>query len=222
MSAGHAAPGIYTKIIPALLCLLLLAGCDALKPKPYIFDLTRLNPDGSAYSGSGDYASQPWSCVRDNKTGFTWEVKTAEPGLQKDTNTYSWYSNDPSIHRGFAGKTNGGSCSGSRCDTESYIAAINAKKLCGFSDWHLPDRDELGSLVDISIPYPGPTIPQAFFPNSPPGKYWTETTFRTRRGGAWAWRFDYGNDIVLEKTEALHVRLVRGELKAPEEQKTTE
>jgi len=199
----------YISIALLLLCSLVTTGCDNNNP-PYKFDMTRLNQDGSTNDGK-DYTKQPWSCVRDNKTNLVWEVKKSEPGLQNANDTYSWYDPDKNTNGGWAGKANAGVCTGSDCDTKSYINVINAKKLCGFTDWHLPSREELSTLVDTSIFFPGPTISKTFFPEPlPPGKYWTDTTFRIRHAGAWAWRFDYGNDFLSEKSEPLNVRLTRG------------
>src|SRR4030067_1191626 len=144
-----------------LLCPLMFAGCgDAFTP--YVFDMTRLNQDGSTNDGK-DQAGHPWACVRDNKTNLFWEVKKSEPGLQNANNTYSWYAPDQNTNGSFAGKANAGICTGSDCDTQSYVNAINAKKLCGFTDWRLPTREEMSSLVDNSVFYPGPTVHNAFF-----------------------------------------------------------
>lgn len=212
----------YNSFVLLLLCSLVIAGCDETSPsKQYKFDMARLNQDGSINDGK-DFTKQPWACVRDNNTNLIWEVKKSEPGLQSANNTYSWYDPDQDTNGGWAGKANAGVCTGSNCDTQSYVNAINAKKLCGFTDWHLPSREELSTLVDTNVFYPGPTIPTAFFPEPlPPGKYWTDTTFGTRRAGAWAWRFDYGNDFLLEKSEALNVRLTRGIPKTVGEQSTS-
>lgn len=200
----------------ALLCAMLMTGCgDALTPQPFVFDMTRLNQDGSINDGS-DYSKRPWVCVRDNQSGMTWEVKTPEAGLRSINNTYSWYDPDQNSNGGYAGKANAGVCTGSDCDTDSYAKAVNTKKLCSLSDWHLPSRFELNTIVDTSIFFPGPTLPKAFFPEALPGKYWTDTTFKTRRAGAWVWRFDYGNDYVAEKSEALSLRLVHVTPKMPE------
>lgn len=186
-----------------------LTACgEAVTPKPFIFDMTRINHDGTVNDGS-DYVKKPWACVRDNQSGLIWEVKTAEPGLQNINNTYSWYDPDEKTNGGYAGKANAGACSNSDCDTDAYIKAINTTKLCGFNDWHLPSRFELNTIVDTSIFFPGPTLPKAYFPETLAGKYWTDTTFRTRRAGAWAWRFDYGSEYVAEKSEALNVRLTQ-------------
>lgn len=198
--------GSRTSIVLMLLVPVLITGCDKILPKPFVFDMTRLNQDGSVNNGN-DFAKHPWECVRDNQSGLVWEVKKNEPGLQNINNTYSWYDSDPKANGGWAGKENAGVCSGSECDSESYIKAINAKKLCGLTDWYLPSRFELNTIVDTSIAFPGPTMPKAYFPESLAGQYWTDTTFKTRRAGAWIWSFDSGSDSVVEKSEAHSIRL---------------
>lgn len=205
----------FNSIALVLLCTVLITGCgDALNPKPFVFDMTRINQDGSINDGN-DYAKRPWACVRDNQSGLFWEVKKTGPGLQNIDNTYSWYDSDQTTNGGFAGKANGGICTGSDCDTESYIKAINANKLCGLDDWYLPSRFELNTIVDASVAFPGPTFPKSYFPESLPGKYWTDTTFRTRRASAWIWSFDTGSDLVVEKTEAHSIRLTHAPPKMP-------
>ncbi len=197
----------YEGIGLLLLCTLAVSGCgDKLAPKPFVFDMTRINQDGSVNDGN-DYAKQPWVCVRDNQSGLIWEAKKSEPGLQNINNTYSWYDSDQTTNGGWAGKANAGICTGSNCDTESYIKAINTKKLCGLDDWYLPSRYELNTIVDTSVSFPGPTLPKSYFPEDLAGKYWTDTTFKTRRGGAWLWSFDTGSDTVMEKSEAHNIRL---------------
>ena len=190
-----------------LLCPLAIAGCDTPPSlKPPVFDMTRLNQDGSVNDGK-DYAKQPWTCVLDNQSGMVWEVKKTEPGLHNINNTYTWYDSNPESNGGNAGKTNGGTCAGSNCDTESYAKAVNAEKLCGYTDWYLPSRFELRTILNPAVFYPGPTLPKDLFPESLPGTYWTDTTFKTNHAAAWAWRFDHGSDNVENKTEALSVRL---------------
>jgi hypothetical protein len=208
-------PTYITNGIGLLLCLVFITGCgDKLVPKPFVFEMTRINQDGSENDGR-DYANKPWACVRDNQSGLTWEVKTTGPGLLNINNTYSWYDTDEKTNGGYAGKANAGICAGSKCDTVSYIKAVNERKLCGLTDWYLPSRFELNTIVDTSIPPPGPTLAKVFFPESIAGKYWTDTTFRTRRAGAWVWRFDEGSDYVVEKSEALNVRLTHVSPKNP-------
>ena len=198
----------------------LFAGCDKFMPK-YEFDMTRLAADGGVYKGNNRFTEQPWACARDNKTGFTWEVKTGTPGLHAGTNTYTWYSRDEKTNGDVEGKLNGGVCTGSGCDTESFIAAVNTEHLCGYTDWRLPSKDELGTLVDAAIPIPGPTLPVAFFPNTQNTKsgYWTSTIFHMHNESAWTWRFDQGIDFVAVKEAPHYVMLVHGTAKTAENQK---
>ena len=210
-----------------LLALLLLAlttlfaGCDKLITV-YIFDLTRLAADGSVYTGNNRYQEQPWPCARDNKSGLVWEVKTATPGLHAGVNTYTWYSSDEKTDGGWEGKQNGGVCAGSRCDTEAFIKATNAERLCGYDNWRLPSKDDLGSLVDATVRMPGPTLPVEIFPNTQKAAYLSATPFRMHKTGIWAWRFDQGADLVVMKDVPAYVRLVRGTAKSIENKQPTQ
>lgn len=205
----------------SLLAVALLSGCDKLAPV-YVFDLTRLAADGSVYTGNNRYPEQPWQCVRDNKSSLVWEVKTSAPGLHAATNTYTWFNSDSKTNGKWEGKQNGGACTGSRCDTEAFIAAVNAERWCGFDDWRLPSKVELSSLVDVSVRIPGPTLPIEHFPNAQNGKagYWSATPFRMHESGAWAWRFDQAADFVALKDVPAYVRLVRGTAQATGNEKS--
>jgi len=165
-----------------LLCPLAIAGCDIQALKPPVFDMTPLNRDGSVNDGK-DYAGNPWSCVQDNISGLVWEVKKTGPGLHDIKNTYSWYDPNPESNGGFAGKANGGTCAGSDCDTQSYVKAVNAEKLCGFDDWYLPSRFELGTIIDSGVFFPGPTIPKAYSPRHIPPSRIRECTGAIRHSG---------------------------------------
>jgi len=210
----------------ALFTLTLLAGCDDILPR-YVFDMTKYSANGSVYTGNNNYLEQPWTCARDNKSGLTWEVKTANPGLHAATNTYTWYNQNEKTDAAFEGKQNsskgkqnGGICAGSSCDTEAFVAAVNAERLCGYSDWRLPSKDEMGSIVDATVRIPGPTVPKelANTQNAKSG-YWTSTNFHMLNSSAWVWRFDHGADFIAEKSEPRYVMLVRGKAKTADDLK---
>lgn len=143
---------------------------------------TKIANDGSELDASaklGDGASE-WACTRDNNTGLTWEIKTAG-GLRDMKHTYTWYNTDPDINGGNAGFFGKNTCGGTlpafknRCNTAYYVAAINAAALCGYTDWRLPEHEELKPLVASAIPGNQTTVDPAYFPNTPSPFYWTLT-----------------------------------------------
>ena len=178
------------------------------------FDFTKLGADGNPLTDqSVAYTTTPWSCVRDNHTGLVWEVKTTDGGLRDANHTYTWYNSTGVNDGGDPGTANGGTCADSTdCDTEKYVAAVNAVGLCGQTDWRLPTMDELISLVDSSIASPGPTIDNGYFPNTLPSYYWSSSPYASdySNGAAWYINFYYGHDGPLDRSFAKSVRLVRG------------
>ncbi|HRP95527.1 MAG TPA: DUF1566 domain-containing protein [Rhodocyclaceae bacterium] len=200
-------------LILAVGCAALLAGGCA-KKEPIEFKFQRVSAAGEPYQGNGEYAGQPWACILDVRTGLMWEVKTPEPGLHYAGNTYSWhYPPEAEMYtRGDNGKPNGGTCTGSGCDTWAFMNAVNEQGLCGFHDWRVPSREELGSIIDPRIKPPGPTLSVEYFPNTVSAEHWSSSAYRFHSPGAWAWGFENGLDRVDLKESAKHIRLVRGEV----------
>jgi hypothetical protein len=131
------------------------------------FSFTKLDGNGNPLPAS----AASWSCVRDNVTGLTWEIKTDDWGLRDQRRTYTWYNPDTTSNGGWAGWQNGGIChtfyTDIDCDTDSYVQAVNVEGLCGARDWRLPSRFELQSIV--SNDRYAPAIDTGWFPNTPPG-----------------------------------------------------
>jgi hypothetical protein len=139
---------------------------------PAGFDFTKLDANGDPLPDG----AMTWRCVRDNVTGLIWEVP-ADSGLTFAENLYTWHQPDPLLNGGDPGQSDGGSCTGSRCDTDGFIQALNASSHCGFQDWRLPTRRELFSLVEFSRVDPGFVVDA--FPNRPPNSdrfFWTSST----------------------------------------------
>lgn len=123
---------------------------------------------------SASFAASPWECVEDAVTGLVWEVKTEAAGSDRDrAATYSWRNSSGIDDGGNAGVANSGDCPANNgCDTEAYVAAVNAAELCGITTWRLPDRGELLSLVDYGASG-APFIDSDYFPNTAASAHWT-------------------------------------------------
>jgi hypothetical protein len=87
------------------------------------------------------------------------------------------------------------------------------RDLGGHSDWRLPTRLELLSLVDYGIPYPGPTINTGYFPDCRSHRYWSSSTLASYWGSAWYVHFSNGTAYYGYKSNyaaVSYVRCVRG------------
>jgi len=180
------------------------------------FDFTKLDAAGQPLANqAASYAATPWDCVQDNVTGLMWEVKTiTASSLRNKNNIYTWY-NSTGVNDG--GNTGSSAATpacntGGQCDTEKYVAAVNAVGLCGFSDWRLPAKESLRSIVDYSIASPGPTIDTAYFPNTVGSWYWSASPSASNTTNAWDVHFNDGVGLAAFKSNNLYVRLVRGGL----------
>ena len=126
-------------------------------------------------------AEGPWIMTRDNVTGLVWEVKREDRVLQNMINTYTWYDPDADNQ----GTQNGGECIGSECDTYSYIQALNHPdfEFGGYSDWRLPTRRELCSLINWG--QYDPVLDTGWFPNTVSETYWASTTAASDTNFIW-------------------------------------
>lgn len=115
---------------------------------------TKLDASGSELP---DTATE-WAMVRDNVTGLVWENKVDDPNsIHHFDTTYSWAQT-----------------------SRDFIAALNASRFGGFSDWRLPTLKELSSIVDNSVS--DPAINAFYFPHTAISiygnyRYWTSTTY---------------------------------------------
>ncbi len=194
-------------------------------------------------AGKGACAADPvlgtnlnqWGCTRDNKTKLIWEIKNDYKGLRDKDWTYTWYEPDKSQNSGYPGSKNGGECIGSECDTYAYIELTNKKTMCGASNWRLPTKEELASLIycsdDIyeSIQNTGdggficpsnagqtkvkqPTINTVYFPNTVSNWFWTSSPSEGFNSYAWYVSTGVGKGYGTNgKYGSNSVRLVRNE-----------
>lgn len=147
------------------------------------FDYTKLDSDGNDLPDS----AQNWSCVRDNRSGLIWEVKT-------DANKDDKYTVD-----------------GSSRDASHYVVQLNDKGLCNYDDWRLPAADELISIVNYSRGYPAISVD--YFPKTNKERYWSASPTFAYPSYAWHINFDFGSlSDSSQKSTEYHVRLVSASL----------
>ena len=173
------------------------------------FDFTKISAAGEKLPAT----ATAWSCVLDNQTGLMWEMKTNDGGLQDATKTYQWYNTDTSTNGGTVGYANGGN------NTQAFTQAINSKALCGHTDWRLPEKQELHSIVNYGKV--DPAIDSAYFPNTVSSYYWSSSPVAYNNiDRAWMVDFYAGNDLDYfgnfgngkgGKADNLYVRLVRSD-----------
>lgn len=107
----------------------------------------------------------------------------------------------------------GAACTGDATSvswSDALKAAQNANAgsgFGGFTDWRLPNRAELASLLERKCA--DPAIDTAAFPGTPGQRYWSSSP--NVRNAAMSWMVDFnGGDVFpLLKTSTMHVRLVR-------------
>ena len=183
------------------------------------FDYTKVANDGSDLAASallGNKTSE-WACTRDNITGLLWEVKTfasVAPQLRDRSWTYTWYNSNASTNGGNAGTPSslvagGGTClNAGRCDSEKFVTDVNSATLCGFTDWRLPSRRELLTLVHAGSA--APMIDSSYFPNTQSEFFWSSTPSADTSLGVWSVNFQYGSTTANPSSYTSRVRLVRG------------
>ena len=164
-------------------------------------DLVKLSDEGIELNND----DTEWSCVLDEDSSLTWEVKNDNEGIQYKMSTYTWFD-------GKTGEENGKysrNCFwGKDCNTKAYVDAINKQQLCSFNDWRLPSRDELETIVD----YYGESdilVDLRFFPNTQNTTFWTSVSLPNNPSLAYEVPFFFGGSIVRDKSIDTHTRLVR-------------
>jgi Protein of unknown function (DUF1566) len=189
------------------------------------FDYTKICNSGQS-AGSGTCPANPvlgpsandWGCTKDNVTSLVWEIKTAgATGLRSAAHTYSWYSTNTATNGGSEGSVGGNTCAAtlpsSQCNTQAFVTAVNAVGLCGATDWRLPNRKELHSILDYGKPSFSPAQPvvdMAYFPNTQPQFYWSNNSVVSAPTSARYASFLSAIDDNDSKSRSLYVHLVRG------------
>jgi hypothetical protein len=176
-------------------------------------DFTRICHSGEA-AGQGRCPAQPalgsgaddWGCTRDADSSLVWELKTADGAPRDKDRSYTNFSADydPSRTRGSA------------TDAAGYVKTVNDAKLCGATDWRMPTRGELLSLVRLGGK--GLALDEAWFPHSASkaakSVYWAGSAFAGKADNAWG--VDFSDGVAGDDNRSVYyaVRLVRGPVAA--------
>lgn len=181
------------------------------------FDWTKLGANGEPLTiqdqawvdGGSEDAGTHWSCVRDNVTGFVWEIKESDPSHPRYAgHTYRWWLDGEEYNGAFPNQSESGSCTLETCDTQTYVNWLNQTTLCGFSDWRMPSVAELSSITVLSNVIPA--VDTAYFPDVKEPRFFTNQSLARDPSRAWYVYFSDGSVSFTNKGDASHVRLVRG------------
>jgi hypothetical protein len=88
------------------------------------------------------------------------------------------------------------------------VAFCPTLKLAGHSDWRLPSRIELVSIVDFGVTS-GATINATYFPSTPAGWFWSSSPLAGSSSNAWYVSFNLGYTYYLDVSVSSNVRCVR-------------
>ena len=143
--------------------------------------------DGAYSINPMSFADNDDGTITDNNTGLMWQK-------QDDGNMYNWYQASGTYDATY---------------NPGPQSACGSLTLGGHSDWRLPTKKELISIVDYSIPYTGPSIDTTYFPNTKSTGYWSSTASAIYPVGAWCVLFYDGSVYIGYKYNGSYVRCVR-------------
>ena len=168
----------------ALVLAVLLAACSPLVQAACNgADITADGPDTRYTAGA--------ETVLDKATGLTW--KRCLEGLSG------------------ANCATGSALAGTWAEALARATAVNAAPAtlgAGASDWRLPNRNELATLVERKCT--NPAINSTLFPATAAQSFWTSSPYALNAAFAWYVDFNAGDIGPAFKTGAKNIRLVRG------------
>jgi hypothetical protein len=154
--------------------------------------------DGELQKGlAAAYTDNGNGTITDTRTGLMWE-KLSDDGSIHDKDTADTWTN------AFSTK----------------VAMLNAGSFAGFTDWRVPNVNELQSLVSYGASFPA--INAAFNANcaptcsvltcscTQPNAYWSSSTYQDIPSFAWVVYFQDGYVVGYLKANSGYVRAVRG------------
>jgi Protein of unknown function (DUF1566)/Repeat of unknown function (DUF5648) len=152
-------------------------------------------------------------CIKDNLTGLVWEVKT-NLGLRDGRIKYTNYDSTTTLQKSDGA---GGYIAPTLAQVNEafnsigYKNAVNASSLCGYTDWRLPTPNEVISIMDFGVAFPGPAVDPVWLPNVSSGFVWAATPSYLSPQSVWLGSFNYGG-VYLDSSRDISqaIVLVRG------------
>ncbi len=93
-------------------------------------------------------------------------------------------------------------------DAKEYIAGLNEAEYLGRSDWRLPGREEIRSIVKYDDSQPA--VDKSVFSGTRNAYYWTAYTDKACVENAWGIYFGYGCTYTAPKEKPAHIKPVSG------------
>jgi hypothetical protein len=177
--------------------------------------------DGDLQKGaSQSFTDNGDGTITDNRTGLMWEKKSDDGTIHDKDNTYKWCQDTSPAD--FFCDTAGDPMDGTIVTT--FLAALNGGGgFAGHTDWRVPNRNELQSILNLENENPAVgsafntgcvaacTVTTCSCTGSMAIIYWSSTTQRDIPRNAWLVAFDVGYVSAASKTtDGIGVRAVRG------------
>ena len=152
--------------------------CPLTEAEPYYGQDYQYTSNPASYKNNGD------GTITDNVTSLMWQ-------MDHDGLLYNWFEATGT----FDAINNPG--------TTDVCGELT---LGGYTNWRLPERRELESIVDYGVV--NPAIDTDYFPNTGIFNYWSSTEHDST--AAWYGKFADGSIKQGDKTTRIHLRCVRG------------
>ncbi|MBY0274499.1 DUF1566 domain-containing protein [Candidatus Binatia bacterium] len=187
-----------------------LAACEALPLAPLLRtgQTTSYGPgtDGNLQIGvAHGFVDNGDGTITDTRTGLMWEKKSDDGSIHDKDNIYTWSTGSPWNNTGTAFTT--------------FLATLNSGGgFAGYTDWRLPNRKELESLVNLQAVNPwtfaafktacAPACTVVTCSCTVSSDYWSSSSY-SDPSIAWYVGFSSGGVLGAGKTAANYVRAVR-------------
>jgi Protein of unknown function (DUF1566)/Bacterial Ig-like domain/Putative binding domain, N-terminal len=167
-----------------------------------VVDCTGTGQDGEYDLNPMSYVDNGDGTVTDNNTGLMWQKcsvgQNNDPSCGGTATMYNWYQASGTYDATY---------------NRSSQNVCSSLTLGGHSDWRLPSKKELVSIVDYGVPFPGMSLDELYFPNGNVGQYWTSPTSACDSSHAWDVFFGQGSFVdfyAKNVSNSFYVRCVRG------------